>query len=148
MHPEILHVNRLTRDLYRPRFSELENILPNPSDFSKAVLALTNHFVLQNLPAQLDWLNNKTKMSISVAISHSLDPSKALPEADWKNVKALCEECFYLEESKAQLVKFLESVMTQVAPNTAALVGPSVCAKLVAAAGGLAELSRTPACNI
>lgn len=44
VHPEILHVNRLTRDAYRPRFGELENIVPNPVDFSKAVLALGNYF--------------------------------------------------------------------------------------------------------
>ena len=35
-----------------------------------------------------------------------------------------------------------------IAPNTAAVVGPEVCAKLIAAAGGILELSRTPACNI
>jgi U4/U6 small nuclear ribonucleoprotein PRP31 len=38
--------------------------------------------------------------------------------------------------------------MQKIAPNTAALVGATVCAKLIAAAGGLMELSHTPACNI
>ena len=35
--------------------------------------------------------------------------------------------------------------MHVIAPNTMALVGPSICAKLISAAGGIVELSRTPA---
>lgn len=35
-----------------------------------------------------------------------------------------------------------------IAPNTMALVGATTCAKLISAAGGLIELSRTPAGNI
>ena len=38
--------------------------------------------------------------------------------------------------------------MHVIAPNTMALLGPSLCAKMISAAGGIIELSRTPACNI
>ena len=38
--------------------------------------------------------------------------------------------------------------MHVIAPNTMALLGPSLCAKIISAAGGIVELSRTPACNI
>lgn len=38
--------------------------------------------------------------------------------------------------------------MVFIAPNLSALVGSSVAAKLIAAAGGLAALSKIPACNL
>ena len=46
------------------------------------------------------------------------------------------------------MLSFLEKQMHVIAPNVSALVGPSICAKLLSAAGGIVELSRTPACNI
>lgn len=60
----------------------------------------------------------------------------------------LCDELIWLEETRQKLLAFLTEQMKVVAPNTCALVGPTVCAKLIAAAGGLTELSLTPACNI
>jgi U4/U6 small nuclear ribonucleoprotein PRP31 len=35
-----------------------------------------------------------------------------------------------------------------IAPNLSAVLGMTVAAKLIGAAGGLAILARTPACNI
>jgi U4/U6 small nuclear ribonucleoprotein PRP31 len=46
------------------------------------------------------------------------------------------------------MLDFLERKMHVIAPNTLSIVGPTVCAKLISSAGGIVELSRTPACNI
>ena len=46
------------------------------------------------------------------------------------------------------MLEYLERRMHIIAPNTMALVGATTCAKLISAAGGLVELSRTPAGNI
>lgn len=54
----------------------------------------------------------------------------------------------FLEEKRTQMLEFLEKHMHTIAPNTMALVGATTCAKLISAAGGLIELSRTPAGNI
>ena len=43
---------------------------------------------------------------------------------------------------------FNETKLLAIAPNLCALVGKACAAKMVAAAGGLEELSKTPACNI
>lgn len=72
-----------------------------------------------------------------MAISHHLNSEDALPDSEWQSVESLCEEIIYLEETKAKLIGFLEGQMGCVAPNTAALVGHSICARLIAAAGGL-----------
>jgi U4/U6 small nuclear ribonucleoprotein PRP31 len=49
---------------------------------------------------------------------------------------------------KSQLISFVESHMERLAPNTCILIGPTLAARMVATAGGLAELSRIPSCNI
>lgn len=46
------------------------------------------------------------------------------------------------------MLNFLENKMTLIAPNVSAIVGTRVAAKLIAAAGGIVELSRIPAGNI
>lgn len=71
-----------------------------------------------------------------------------LTNSAWEAVDLLCDEIIVLEDAKTKLLDFLKSMMHVVAPNTAALVGASVCAKLIASAGSLLDLSRTPACNI
>jgi RNA processing factor Prp31 len=85
-------------------------------------------------------------MSITVAISHHV--SNSLSAAQWDHIVALCDEIIALENARTSLLEFLQSMMHTVAPNTTALIGASVCAKLIAASGSLLDLSRTPACNI
>lgn len=46
------------------------------------------------------------------------------------------------------MLLFLESAMTDVAPNVTAIIGPNCTSKLISAAGGVVELSKMPACNI
>lgn len=60
----------------------------------------------------------------------------------------LCEEVISLDNDKQKMLLFLENKMTLIAPNVSAIVGTRVAAKLIAAAGGIIELSRIPACNI
>ncbi len=48
----------------------------------------------------------------------------------------------------SQILEYVESRMVFIAPNLSALVGSSVAAKLIAAAGGLTSLSKIPACNL
>lgn len=90
---------------------------------------------------------NNSKLSLQVASSHFTDKNKLLP-SEWLTVEKLCDEIVFLEETRVKLLEFLTNQMQIIAPNTAALVGATVCAKLIAAAGGLYELSLTPACNI
>jgi U4/U6 small nuclear ribonucleoprotein PRP31 len=46
------------------------------------------------------------------------------------------------------MLSYIESRMNLIAPNVSAVNGTRVTAKLIAAAGGIHELARIPACNI
>lgn len=58
------------------------------------------------------------------------------------------DEVIELHDQKMKMLNYLENRMSTVAPNTSAIVGTRVAAKLIAAAGGIQELSKIPACNI
>ncbi len=47
-----------------------------------------------------------------------------------------------------QILQFVESRMSSIAPNLSLIVGSEIAAKLMGLAGGLHALSRMPACNI
>lgn len=47
-----------------------------------------------------------------------------------------------------QILRYVESRMNVIAPNTCALVGSGIASQLLGLAGGLTALSRIPGCNI
>jgi len=59
-----------------------------------------------------------------------------------------CDEAFVLNDCKRDVLLYLESRMSGLAPNLSALLGAALAAKLITAAGGLLNLARMPAQNI
>lgn len=53
-----------------------------------------------------------------------------------------------LNNIKQKIFEYVESRMAFVAPNLSAIVGASIAAKLLGAAGGLTKLSKIPSCNV
>jgi len=139
-------VHKTARDAFLKRFAELESIIMNPVDYAKAVLAIGNSEHIEALDQRLSWLPNTAVMSVTVALSASSNAS--LNKHEYEVVERACHEIIFLEDCRLKLLDFLERMMHIIAPNTAAIVGASVCAKLISSAGGIVELSRTPACNI
>ena len=85
---------------------------------------------------------------MSVTVAFSASQGATLSKKDNAEVEQACHDVLYLEEKRNEMLEFLERHMHTIAPNTMALVGSTTCAKLISAAGGLIELSRTPAGNI
>ena len=71
-----------------------------------------------------------------------------MSDKELQEVIKLCDEVISLDDDKQKMLNFLENKMTLIAPNVSAIVGTRVAAKLIAAAGGIIELSRIPAGNI
>jgi U4/U6 small nuclear ribonucleoprotein PRP31 len=59
-----------------------------------------------------------------------------------------CEEVLLLDQSRNQILLFVESRMNRIAPNTCALIGSRIAAQIVGLAGGLLALSKIPSCNL
>ena len=85
---------------------------------------------------------------MSITVSFSASTGRLLSDKELQEVIKLCDELISLDDDKQKMLNFLEDKMTLIAPNVSAIVGTRVAAKLIAAAGGIIELSRIPAGNI
>lgn len=142
---DILVVHKFLRDHYATRFPELEQLVPAPYDFARAIRAigaepdLTKADLRSTLPPA-------TVMIVSVTATTSNGRPLA-PEKLGKIMEAV-DMLLALEDAKRKVYDYVESRMAFLAPNMTVLVGASTAAKLMGAAGGLTALSKIPASNL
>ena len=67
---------------------------------------------------------------------------------DLENIQALAEQVVSFTEYRSQLSSYLSARMAAIAPNLTALVGDLVGARLIAHAGSLMNLAKSPASTI
>ena len=67
---------------------------------------------------------------------------------DLDNIQALAEQVVSFTEYRAQLSNYLSARMAAIAPNLTALVGDIVGARLIAHAGSLMNLAKSPASTV
>lgn len=134
-------------DAYQAKFPELEELLPNALQYKNAVKVIMNETDMNRVN---DGLNNflSSNQIITISISFSTTSGRQLNEVELQRVE---ESVSYMDEISVvqqQLASFVESRMEALAPNVCALIGPSTAAQILGLAGGLAELSKIPACNL
>ena len=71
-----------------------------------------------------------------------------ITEEDLAMIQRVAARTLDLYEDKEKILKYLDALMQEAAPNIRALVGSIVGAKLIRKAGGLAELAKMPASTI
>ncbi len=71
-----------------------------------------------------------------------------MSQEELQRVVQACELVLSLDKAKKVLTEYVQSRMNIFAPNLTALIGSLTAAQLLNAAGGLAGLAKTPACNL
>lgn len=142
---EILIVHKFLRDRYAARFPELDQLVPGPYDFARAIRAIGAEPDLAKADLR-STLPPATVMVVSVTATTS--NGKPLAPATLEKVLEATDMLMALEDAKRQIYNYVESRMSFLAPNMTILVGASTAAKLMGAAGGLTALSKIPASNL
>ncbi|KAI9332516.1 hypothetical protein BDR26DRAFT_806339 [Obelidium mucronatum] len=142
---EILLVHKFIRDKYSLRFPELETLVPNALDYARAVKAIGNEMDVMKLDLK-SLLPSSLVMIITVTATAT--SGKPLDQKQLDVVFEGCDMALELENVKRTILEYVESRMTFLAPNLTAILGSTVAAKLMGAAGGLTALSKIPACNL
>jgi U4/U6 small nuclear ribonucleoprotein PRP31 len=142
---EIPVIHKYLRDIYILKFPELESLVPNPVDYAKIVQRIGNESDITNMSFN-DILPNNVNMILNVAGADT--KGRLLTDNEFLEVQKACNDILALDQARSKILNFMEYNMQQLAPNVCVIVGPTIAAKLVAAAGGLAELAKTPSCNI
>ena len=142
---EQIHIShRFVAGIYSKKFPELDSILTNKIDYVKTVQRIGNEMDLTAIELN-DILPSALVMIVSV--TGSTTNGKSLSDEDLTTCLRGCAEISALEDDKIRILRFVESRMTKIAPNTCAIIGTFLTAQMVGLAGGLIPLSQVPADN-
>ncbi|KAL2818927.1 hypothetical protein BJX63DRAFT_439618 [Aspergillus granulosus] len=133
------------KEWYGWHFPELAKILNDNIAYSRLVLKMgmrTNwesSDLAEILPEELEG-------AVKAAADRSMGTE--ISEEDLENIQALAEQVIGFSEYRSQLAGYITARMNAIAPNLTALVGDLVGARLIAHAGSLTNLSKSPASTL
>lgn len=144
---EIGTIHKFVKEKYAKRFPELESLVVNSLEYLNAVRELGNDVdKVKNSEALAMILTQATIMVVSVTASTT--QGTLLTEEELAAIEEACKMAQDLNTTKIRILEYVESRMSFIAPNLSCIVGASVAAKLMGAAGGLTNLSKMPASNV
>ena len=140
-----LFMGRL-REWYGVHFPELDRLIVKHETYARLTLNLgdKSNFMFEALEKE-KVPKAKAKAIADVALS-SMGADVA--EADLAQIQALSRDVLALYELRKSMESYLDKTMGEVAPNTQAMVGSLLGARLIAVAGGLRNLAMRPASTI
>ncbi|RAK95763.1 U4/U6-U5 snRNP complex subunit PRP31 [Aspergillus ibericus CBS 121593] len=154
---ELTRLHKVLRDHYSIRFPELETLVTTPIDYAKTVAILKNG-PLNDIKALSTSPDNMVGVPLRsildgpslmvVAVEGTTTRGREMTESELKTVLDTCERILKLDRERTALTESIQSRMSQIAPNLAALIGPETAAQFLNQTGGLLELAKIPACNL
>ena len=140
-----LFVGRL-REWYGVHFPELDRLIEKHETYARLVMNLgfRDNFSIEALEKEAlpkDKAENTIKMA-----ERSMGAEMA--EQDMAEIQALSKNVLELYELRKNLEAYIDKTMDEVAPNTRAVAGALLGARLIAIAGSLQNLAMRPASTI
>ncbi|KAL5473492.1 hypothetical protein EMCRGX_G027982 [Ephydatia muelleri] len=145
MDNEINVIHKFVKDKYSKRFPELESLVHSSMEYIRTVQLLRNELEVTRVNLS-EILPAATIMVVSVTASTT--QGQKLEQKELDSIIEACEMAEQLNQQKIQILTYVESRMSFIAPNLSDIVGPTVAARLMGVAGGLTALSKIPACNV
>jgi len=134
---------------YRPKFPELDELLPNPIAYTNTIKVIQNG---TDLTLFNDLLISEAKLTpnqiITLSVASSTTQGEPLDPSQLQHVNNCIEYMEQIKSIQHKLISFVETHMEQLAPNVSTLIGASLAARMIATAGGMAELCKIPSCNL
>ncbi|HTY76031.1 MAG TPA: C/D box methylation guide ribonucleoprotein complex aNOP56 subunit [Candidatus Nanoarchaeia archaeon] len=137
-----LFMGRL-REWYGVHFPELDRLVEKHETYARLVLDLgtKTNFTQQSLEKE-DLPKSKTEQISRVA---EASMGADLVEPDLMQIQAVSKNVLETYKLREGMEAYLDKTMEEVAPNTKAVVGALLGARLIAIAGGLENLAKRPA---
>lgn len=133
------------KEWYGWHFPEMAKIINDNLAYSRVILKMG----MRTSAAKAD-LAEILPEEIETAVKSAAEVSMGteITTEDLENIKALAEQVVGFTEYRAQLSSYLSARMTAIAPNLTTLVGDLVGARLIAHAGSVMNLAKSPASTI
>lgn len=133
------------KEWYGWHFPEMGRIVNDNLAYARVILSMgmrtsaANADLAEILPEEIE-----TAVKAAAEISMGTE----ITTEDLENIQALAEQVVSFTEYRQQLSGYLSARMAAIAPNLTALVGDLVGARLIAHAGSLMNLAKSPASTI
>lgn len=133
------------KEWYGWHFPEMGKIVNDNLAYARVILSMG----MRTSAAEAD-LAEVLPEEIETAVKAAAEISMGteITREDLDNIQALAEQVVSFTEYRAQLSGYLSARMAAIAPNLTALVGELVGARLIAHAGSLMNLAKSPASTI
>ncbi|CRG92528.1 Nucleolar protein 58 [Talaromyces islandicus] len=133
------------KEWYGWHFPEMAKIINDNIAYARVVLKMGMRTDFETTD-----LSEILPEEIEGAVKNAADRSMGteISPEDLENIQALAEQVVGFAEYRQQLSSYLTARMTAIAPNLTALVGELVGARLIAHAGSLMNLSKSPASTL
>jgi len=134
------------REWFGLHYPELDRLLDKHETYARLVVNLgtRGNFTAENL--EKEGLPKAKSQAIAKVAVASMGAD--LGEEDLSHIQGMCRNVLELYGVRQSLEKYVDSVMEEVAPNTRAIGGSLLGARLLARAGGLLNLAKLPASTI
>jgi nucleolar protein 58 len=133
------------KEWYGWHFPEMAKIINDNLAYSRVILSVGMRSNCSNADLS-DILPEEIEGAVKAAAEISMGTE--ITEEDLDNIQALAEQVVNFTEYRQQLSSYLSARMQAIAPNLTALVGELVGARLIAHAGSLMNLAKSPASTI
>ncbi|OAQ73246.1 nucleolar protein NOP58 [Pochonia chlamydosporia 170] len=134
-----------TKEWYGWHFPEMAKILNDNLAYARVILTVGMRTNIADSDLS-EILPEEVEVAIKAAAEISMGTE--ITEEDLDNIKLLADQVIRYSEYRAQLSSYLETRMRAIAPNLTALVGYLVGARLIAHAGSLISLAKSPGSTI
>lgn len=133
------------KEWYGWHFPEMAKILNDNLAYAKVVLKMGMRTNWESSDLA-EILPEEIEAAVKAAADRSMGTE--ITDEDLENIQSLAEQVVQFTEYRSQLASYLSARMAAIAPNLTALVGDLVGARLIAHAGSLMNLSKSPASTI
>jgi len=134
------------REWYGIHFPELDRLLDKHETYARLVLKLGSRENFTTEELEKEEIPKAKAEQVTKAAKTSMGAD--LTDTDLTQIQDLCQKVISLYQLRQTLEDYVDKAMEEVAPNTKAMVGSLLGARLIAIAGGLSNLARRPASTI
>jgi len=137
------------REWYSYHFPELVKIVPENLAYAKCVRAIKNRKEMpENILETLEEIVMDSGKAAAILEASKSSMGMDIGQVDLINIDRFSNRVVGLAEYRKELSEYLQSKMSIVAPNLAALIGDNVGARLISHAGSLTSLAKYPASTV
>ena len=133
------------REWYGLHFPELDNIIDSINGYAQIVLAGKRESLTKQIFEEAGFPESKVEM---LSLISSKSRGGDISDINLSIVQSIAKQVLDFHELRKKLEEHVEAEMQEIAPNTSAILGTAVGARILGRAGSLKKMASLPASTI